>query len=444
MVSSKNSALTMIFLFSQLLVVSAYLLFAIKSKPEVVVYPIFWFYVVYTLYYSVGPLIYFTGHVASLEAMNAYHAVNTASIKQTNLINSLFIMITTFVFLFFSGAILSNNNSFSLKDLISQENSTRYAVIMLVVGLPVKIFLYLPIMFGMIDADASKVVHFVSMFPSLSIIFLTISFGSFKYSRLLTFSVFVLEFLLGVLSLSKFLVLLPFISLIIGLAFCNKFKGIFFSAIVAILVYISIVPVVTQSRNFILNMSGNISDANYAQRVAIIGSVAIYGKESSDIEKIGWWTRLSYVNAQAFALEQYDKNLPGESLKYAALSFIPRVLWPDKPEISFLGRYFNTIATGSDSSASAPGFAAESYWNFGYSGVLILAFIFGLSISLFSLYSSIVIYSGGIVYLLVIFIGINIAIRVDGWIAMSYSAPLVMALLVHIFIKIITSIRFKT
>src|SRR5450759_2142370 len=54
-------------------------------------------------------------------------------------------------------------------------------------------------------------------------------------------------------------------------------------------------------------------------------------------------------------------------------TFIPRIIWPDKPVITY-GHEFTFLVTGAEGSGgSGAGFFGEAYWNLGWSGVVLAA-----------------------------------------------------------------------
>ncbi|MAV65254.1 MAG: hypothetical protein CMG00_08705 [Candidatus Marinimicrobia bacterium] len=88
------------------------------------------------------------------------------------------------------------------------------------------------------------------------------------------------------------------------------------------------------------------------------------------------------VSKTGLIMDYIDKNESkkfGSSFLWIPLSFIPRSIWPDKP-IS-IDTYFGMKvyeATTYGSGAVPPGLFSELYWNFGYIGIIIGCFIFGI------------------------------------------------------------------
>lgn len=69
-------------------------------------------------------------------------------------------------------------------------------------------------------------------------------------------------------------------------------------------------------------------------------------------------------------------HLWGQTYVGAALFWIPRAVWPDKPR-SAGAHYVNTILSPGASFGVPVGPVAEAYWNFSYAGVLIVMLLWG-------------------------------------------------------------------
>jgi hypothetical protein len=85
--------------------------------------------------------------------------------------------------------------------------------------------------------------------------------------------------------------------------------------------------------------------------------------------------RMFDASAVGFLVEDVARNgfQNGDTMKYAAYAFIPRVLWPNKPNVS-RGAWFSTYLgfASEEQGASSTGITApgELYWNFGLPGIL--------------------------------------------------------------------------
>jgi len=74
----------------------------------------------------------------------------------------------------------------------------------------------------------------------------------------------------------------------------------------------------------------------------------------------------------------------GETYLYFLTGFIPRVIWPEKPNVS-LGPTIKREIYGlpTRNNGYPPGMIAEAYMNFGYAGIPFIMFIFGFLLRLF-------------------------------------------------------------
>ena len=85
---------------------------------------------------------------------------------------------------------------------------------------------------------------------------------------------------------------------------------------------------------------------------------------------------------QAFLVEQYDEGRPGDSLQSAWAAAVPRILWPDKPDVTRFGRelYGLVTSTSNPQSALAPTYTGEAYWNGGWPAVVVVSIFVGLEL----------------------------------------------------------------
>jgi hypothetical protein len=119
------------------------------------------------------------------------------------------------------------------------------------------------------------------------------------------------------------------------------------------------------------------------------------------------WGRLNYAAEEWFAMNLYDHGRPGHTLKPALYIFIPRLLWPQKPDITEAGNRFYALAThGGKGTSLGLGIFGEGYWNGGWSGVVGLSFLTGIILGIMSILSTKWIEEGAFQYLPSILIGV--------------------------------------
>ena len=91
------------------------------------------------------------------------------------------------------------------------------------------------------------------------------------------------------------------------------------------------------------------------------------------------------IPTSAHIIRAVPEALPysnGETIAQWIIAPIPRSLWPEKPIISS-GPEIAIAIYGNDKTGVPPGLFAESYWNFGWGGLLILPMMSGGAIAMF-------------------------------------------------------------
>jgi hypothetical protein len=138
------------------------------------------------------------------------------------------------------------------------------------------------------------------------------------------------------------------------------------------------------------------------------------GGKASASARQGGLSRMSYVNADAFVIDRYDAGTPGDALRNAAAIFIPRMLWPSKPIITQLGEDLNFLVSGRNGSSMGIGHFAEAYWDFGWGGIAPFMAALALILSVYTKISMRIMARQDWLLLPVVFIGVNMGLRVDG------------------------------
>lgn len=97
--------------------------------------------------------------------------------------------------------------------------------------------------------------------------------------------------------------------------------------------------------------------------------------------------RFDTATVQGFLAKEYEAGFAGNSLSSFWEVFVPRIIWSDKPNVSRYGQALYALMYNVDDknineigSSVAPTFNAESYWNYGFAGLLSASIIFGLII----------------------------------------------------------------
>jgi hypothetical protein len=155
-------------------------------------------------------------------------------------------------------------------------------------------------------------------------------------------------------------------------------------------------------------------------------------------------TRFSYVNVGAYTINRFDSGQPGQTLGDAAAVLVPRLLWPDKPNITRAGGELFTQVYGRRGSQLGVGFFPETYWNLGWPGVLGIMALLGLALAGYSLFSVKVMARKDWIYLPIVLIGVNVGYRVDGFIVADAVGPIGIALVCGIIAGIASRLLVET
>lgn len=83
-------------------------------------------------------------------------------------------------------------------------------------------------------------------------------------------------------------------------------------------------------------------------------------------------------------MREFDAGRPGDTLGSAWIVFVPRLLWSEKPVGIGPGARFYKLATGRDGTFLGLSVYGDAYWNFGWTGVIVLCSLMGGMIGLTS------------------------------------------------------------
>jgi hypothetical protein len=133
-------------------------------------------------------------------------------------------------------------------------------------------------------------------------------------------------------------------------------------------------------------------------------------------------SRFSATDVQAYLMDQYDSDQPGQSLRDVWVALVPRLLWPSKPVVTRFGAELHAQfwATPDPTSALAPTYSAEAYWNYGPIGVVLFSIMIGAEVGFFTRRWHLADATGDVAFLMVAFPIALWAAFVESWIAAQY------------------------
>ena len=397
--------------------------------------PLPWFLGVCAVYYGFGPLLYHFGTPESVWYADQFYPVGEEDLLRTNMLNAAGITLVLFGYQVSMAFIPKWKAAYSTTTLNVIEMK-RLLFGLLLIGIPVKYLLAVPYRLGLSSYVLPGSIQYLSIFTSLSIIvlFVIIHNGANSY-RIPLYLLITAELVASLMSLSKLEVVVVLIMILLGIYLCRPRIIVFIAggALIGLIYIVFLSPFVTYAR-FAVRLEGMRSQGELST------SILEYAKEGrlDALDQLpnvqGWWSRLNYANAQAFAMNSYDSGNPGNTYSLIPFTVVPRVLYPEKP-IMTRGPEFNELVTGSDHSASAPGLFGDAYWNGGWLYVILSCLYAGLVYAIFTDISIRHIREWKLTYLPVVFIGIMMGIRPDEFFASSFVGPSFQAIVLYIAIR---------
>lgn len=243
----------------------------------------------------------------------------------------------------------------------------------------------------------------------------------------------ILDAIIGLVQLSKYAALFPALMLPVAyLYYKTTLRRMLLVMAIIVPYYFAVADIVTDARRLVQRTDDN--------RAVLSDTVRVLNARAAGNQEIGLdgpeyqigWARLSYVNAGAFAISQYDQGVPGDSLRDVFIVWIPRIFYPDKPIITDIGREFTFLANGNYNSSTSPSLPAEGYWTFGWPGVCLFAAILALVIAPWSVYSAVALSRESWHLLLVVALGMRLGVRVDGMLVPDVVGPISAAVVLHL------------
>ena len=241
-----------------------------------------------------------------------------------------------------------------------------------------------------------------------------------------------LEFILGLVTLSKESALLPLFSCLLGLIAQKATVLRILVAIVSFTVAVEVLsPAVAFARDQLqLRAGGQVALLDRVQMLANYYSPTgggLVGAESGSAAM-----RTSLVNAATFAMYLYDSGRAGDSFEGWWTTLIPRLLWPNKPVLE-PGKEFAMLGSMHEAENSvSPGIIAEAYWNFGWAGTLYIMIPLAPLLLLLSHYSLFVVRNGHWLYLPGAFIGMRVGLSIDSLFVGAILGSAVIVVWLHI------------
>lgn len=380
--------------------------------------PFFWFLFSTIVYWSIGPLIYPFGsdEIREIDYRAVGVVVSDHSLTRTNLLCVASTLVVSSAYLLVRLRLPSRASYASVEARLGSIKTA--TMLMLVSGEAIQFLLVLPYKFGNLGFQLPGIVMAMEGFVLLGL--LGLAYLAVKCRGFWRLAFIVLTSIQVIISIAMFsksalvmALLLP--SLGAFLAHNNRRKLIASLALTAV-AFFSSANLVEHGRGQILLSTGNISQASLEQRLNIISEWIMNDKETrvNSYGDSSWqkaWVRMSYTSVQTFAMKRFDSAQPGHTYEAVFIALIPRILWPDKPNMSNYGKEFHKLVTGNYiDSFLGLGIYGEAYWNAGWIGVVIVGTATGVILGMLSYFSHAFMSRLALIYLPSVLIGIKIGL----------------------------------
>lgn len=415
------------------------------QQVETILTPTFVMRVAILFYGAIGSLIPIYSNDETKSFIESFFAFSNDELLKYNIVVTLFSIVFSFsadIFRMLSSQLLTKFSISGDSFGIDKSNLSLGVVAFTFLGLGAfsKYFVILPFQFGLLRGTFPLFLAQIALLENIGI-FLGLIWA-FRNKRffvpiLVGYAIFVS--VVGVLTFSKSDVIFPIIMIAAAYVYVQPNLARVALALAAILFSFNFVqPIANHGRAWLNRCCASIdAPAGFGERVDIIANY-FNGNEIRPDDNINYaFVRFSYANVGTYVVSARDSGWEGDSLKYLAAVFVPRILWPEKPVLTDIARDLNVAITGNPNSAVAPGFAAEGYWDGGWLGVALMALASGLICYLWSLYSLEVQRVGGWHLFVIVLLGIRVGSRFDGFFVTDLIGPTVYAMVGHIAIMLL-------
>jgi hypothetical protein len=410
-----------------------------RRNSDAVWSSLFWFRVATAVYFGLGTLLPNYLNFTTRSYLDEFFQADSLHVFRLNLL----VILSVFAVLAATAVTLqlAAPKAVPTTTRDSKSGLLPAGVIFAAIGFPIQFLLILPVSLGEYgDIAIPGTILSLSLLAPSSIYLLTRE-AILNRPRLMPIMVAVLAVDMGsgVLEYNKSDVIMPLIMFL--LAYLSRGFSFRRSAVTAVAVFVTfsiVVPMTDFGRTETVRHYGSVTGGGLSDRWNVISTYLTGAAEAPAGEQIqGNFVRISYAAPAAFAMDLYDRGLPGPSLEYLWTVFIPRAIWPDKPILTDIGVAFNYLALGSTTSSSAPGLFADAYWSMGWLGIPVLMLPMGVILALLSRYSLWVIGNGKWLYFPLVLLAMRIGLRVDGFLVVDLFGPVVILLAMHFGIAVV-------
>ena len=165
------------------------------------------------------------------------------------------------------------------------------------------------------------------------------------------------------------------------LAIAVLYRGITYRRVIVVTLsllctFSILAPMISNARNMHAERYGDLLGGTIEERL-LYSRDYLKGERSEFQTNVSPFSRFNFVAPAAYVVMSYDEGRPSSTIQSSAWTLVPRLIWPDKPEVSSAGRELYELITGRDISRLAMTAFADIYWNLGWVGIFVLMPVWG-------------------------------------------------------------------
>lgn len=383
-------------------------------------------------YFAFGPLVFVFGTDQAIQYTRSWHPVYASGAIWLTGLNFCGFCVTGFVL---------ENVRFPFLAKVAERTAASWGgvhpevifVVFAISGAIAKYFFVVPFDLRLIDLAPTGLMR---QCDGLIVISVMVGSACRSGSRVwvlpLTRCLLVLQVATGLLLFNKNASLLPVIAYGFGgFVATRNFPRLLASALSCLVLYVFLVPVVAYGRLELSPRSGSEPvPADLWERQAITLRYFQGGASTRLQESVEgtWWVRLCYVPAQQAGKDLYEQDQGGDDFEKLPWIVVPRMIFPQKPEMTVAGVDFNEKVAGYRTTSTGTGVFLDGYYNLGWVGFLIVSVTYGISLRVFAYIAMAVLRHRSMVMFPIVFLGIHSALRADGWWLADVMGPLAIVL----------------
>jgi hypothetical protein len=306
----------------------------LEQTPLAIWTPLVWFRLACAVYFGLGQLVPYIANDATLGSMLEVYYFSNAEILKLNAISELGIVCVL------AGASVIRTVPRTTRGVRAQSagRSLSLALVFTIFGGILRYGLVVPIGLGYLEIIPGVVLTLAKLYSAGLLLLLLAGLRQGGAALIAAIGLISLDLFISTLLFSKIEVLATILLVLLAVWHHSPgYKKLAIVSLAAIATYVALVPLVLYGRYQIIEQYGSPTAAvPLEERFAIVGDYFSGGQAQWEEITGGEQTslmRLSYVNVAARVVAWQEHGSPGDSLRDALTVLVPRIVWPDKPEI---------------------------------------------------------------------------------------------------------------